>query len=109
MANLSTLVGLGVKSLKTGYLSNVTTTSGDAGTEYATYKDVPIATVDRDKCICFFQGGGGATNTGMIKASASVEVYEQTARVTTTTNLQIACRNANSTHITGRWYVVEFY
>jgi hypothetical protein len=114
MSTLSALLGGGIKSVQTGYVS--TSTISASTSEDENYVDVTITAVaDYQKCLCIFQGGMAGSTGGVSDGQAMAKgdtsySHEVTARLTSTTNLRLSSTMVVNTnkYLAGRWYVVEY-
>ena len=96
-----------VRAVQTGYVDSNTLTAG-AGEE-AKYLDVTIASVNINKCIMFFDGGGSAGANEPFYKAGDVESAQCTTKLTTATNLRISSPFSGDDAIGGRWTVIELY
>ena len=96
-----------IKSYQTGYVSTSTLSSSTG--EDLEYIDIIISSVDTEKSLIMFDGGGGNTdlNSSFYK-SGDIETTQCTYRLTSSTNLRIST-SLNGFAIGGRWTVIEFY
>lgn len=99
----------GVQSIQTGYTSGGSLSSGTG--EDVLYRDIAITAVaDITKCVPSFVGSAGQDASLATQISnPSVAIFWVSARLTSTTNLRLACTNPGGYPvISGRWMVVEY-
>jgi hypothetical protein len=106
MSDISTFIAAagGVASIQTGFSSAIASTGTS---EDAKYVDVPITAVDVNKSIPSFVGGNASSEAWAYALTGATQVHKCSARLTSSTNLRISTTGSES-HISGRWYVVEF-
>lgn len=108
MSTLSQFAGGGVKSVQTGYVSTLASTSGVDGDQDRAYRDTTISSVNVSKSVVFFDGGFGSGVVGARNPN-SAEFRVPTARLTSPTNLRLSSNVAvTSSTFCGQWTVVEY-
>lgn len=109
MSNLSDFLpivaGGGVASIQTGYIASSTSTGTGEDLQYV---DITISSVDVTKTVVSFVGGGGVYASGCMWDAGSTSSAKCLPRLTSGTNLRIACSAVPAVGtIAGRWTVVE--
>jgi len=88
-----------VKSIQTGYINTLPSTTGSSGSEDWRYNDITLGTAvaDAAKCLVIILGHVAITG-GFV---------QPTGRMTSTTNLRIESNITPTGSISVRWYVIE--
>jgi hypothetical protein len=98
-----------IKSIQTGYVSDVGTPVG--GGEEAYYTDVTISAVNTSKVATLeFIGGFAAGPGSAVRDSGASDAAKVIPKLTTSTNLRLATPSGalGSNVIAGRWRIVEY-
>lgn len=96
----SALLGGGAELLGTGYVNDSSPSSG--ATEDSKYSDVDVTSLsiaDETKCWVIIQGGAWETGTS--------QLFNVTARLTSTTNLRVSTSVSIADSIAARYYIIQ--